>query len=70
MCKPKALTLKGTTYASEDGWLIVIDTDNGPDPKIHFTEKDKAYAMYDALAAAISSDAKYLRFDVLEHGAI
>jgi hypothetical protein len=52
------------------GFAVCMVAEQGPDPKVYFTDSEKASKFYDAMTDALMSGAAAAEIDVLEYGAL
>ena len=75
LCQPAGLIFKETIFYGKNGdekkgFLIVVENDDLPSPKICFYDKEKAEEFYEELSKSIAFSPEYAVYDVLEYGAI
>ncbi len=72
LVRPVHVFLRKTLFGKVPGWLVQVIANDGPDPKVHFTDEAKAIAMYDQLCSYIprASDDAVFHVNALEYGAI
>lgn len=73
LCKIDSIYTRPTSYGKDEipGWAIVVDTESGPNPKVHFTNLEAVEKLYNSLVQAlVFHNAEITEIDVLEHGAL
>lgn len=73
LCYVKSIYIRPELLGKNEipGLIIFINSESGPDPKIHFTDLETAEKLYNSLVNDLASyGANLIEIDVLEHGAL
>lgn len=69
-CQVRSIFIRPTKFGKQDGFLVFMDSNSGPDPRLHFLDKEKAEAAYQTLVTHLADDVTYFEMDALVAGAL